>query len=180
MEYISALDIFDFINNERVNNKLNRDKNSGGKANPFGDSYLSGNDDPFSGYLNWHGLANEPDMLILSSDKHYYYDYDDLKGVKTLINQKKLNHIKQLNDFLYNVHSALSPKTNFIGCFSDRSAQKGVSLTSRMFKKIIDFLDSRIEFEFDKKDISRLLEAHGFKIIDMTEINGVTYFLTQN
>jgi uncharacterized protein Smg (DUF494 family) len=49
-----------------------------------------------------------------------------------------------------------------------------------MYKKFINFLDSRTEIEIDKKDISRLLESHGFKVIDMTEINGLTYFLTQN
>jgi hypothetical protein len=100
--------------------------------------------------------------------------------VKTLINQKKLNHIKELNDFLFNVHNLLSPKTHFIGCFSDYKTQKGISLSSRMYKKIINFLDSRIETEIDKRELSRLLESHGFKVIDMTEINGLTYFITQN
>jgi hypothetical protein len=49
-----------------------------------------------------------------------------------------------------------------------------------MYKKLINFLDSRIDIEIDSKGISRLLESHGFKIIDMTEINGLTYFRTQN
>lgn len=34
--------------------------------------------------------------------------------------------------------------------------------------------------EIDSKDFSRLLESHGFKVLDMTEINGLTYFRTQN
>jgi hypothetical protein len=49
-----------------------------------------------------------------------------------------------------------------------------------MYKKFINFLDSRIDIEIDSKDISKLLESHGFKIMDMTEINGMTYFRTQN
>ena len=49
-----------------------------------------------------------------------------------------------------------------------------------MYKKIINFLDSRVETEIDKRELSRLLESHGFKVIDMTEINGLTYFITQN
>ena len=59
-------------------------------------------------------------------------------------------------------------------------SQKGISMTSRMYKKFINFLDSKIDIEIDSKDISKLLESHGFKIIDMTEINGLTYFRTQN
>jgi len=43
-----------------------------------------------------------------------------------------------------------------------------------------NFLDAKIDVEIDSKDFSRLLESHGFKVLDMTEINGLTYFRTQN
>jgi hypothetical protein len=118
--------------------------------------------------------------LVLSSKSHYYYDSEELKEVTTLINLKKLNLIKHLDEFLHTICYGLSPKTNFIGCFSDIKSQKGISLTSRMYKRFINFLDSRIDIEIDSKDISKLLESHGFKIMDMTEINGMTYFRTQN
>jgi hypothetical protein len=49
-----------------------------------------------------------------------------------------------------------------------------------MSKRRINYLDSKIEIETDKIDVSRLLESHGFKVIDMTEINGLTYFRSQN
>jgi hypothetical protein len=137
-------------------------------------------DENFINYLNWNGLANEDNLLILSSKMHYYYDYEELKEVTTLINLKKLNLINHLDDFLHTLCSGLSPKANFIGCFSDRKNQKGVSVTSRLYKKVINFLDSKIDVDIDRKDFSRLLESHGFKIIDMTEINGLTYFRTQN
>ena len=32
----------------------------------------------------------------------------------------------------------------------------------------------------DKKDVSELLEKYGFKVIDMTEMNELTYFYSQN
>jgi hypothetical protein len=137
-------------------------------------------DENFINYLNWNGLANEDNLLVLSSKMHYYYDYEELKEVTTLINLKKLNLINHLDDFLHTLCSGLSPKANFIGCFSDRKNQKGVSVTSRLYKKVINFLDSKIDVDIDRKDFSRLLESHGFKIIDMTEINGLTYFRTQN
>ena len=137
-------------------------------------------DENFLNYLNWNGLANEDNLLVLSSKLHYYYDYDELRNVTTLINLKKLNLIGHLDDFLHNLYDGLSPKANFVGCFTDRKTQKGVNITSRMLKKFLNFLDAKIDMDIDSKDFSKKLESHGFKIIDMTEINGLTYFRTQN
>jgi hypothetical protein len=136
-------------------------------------------DENFISYLNSHGLASEDNLLVLSANKHYYYDYDELKEVTTLINLKKLNLVKHLDDFLHSIRDGLSPKTNFIGCFSDGAAS-GVSKTSRWFKRFLNFLDAKTDYEIDKSDFSKLLESCGFKVIDMKEINGLTYFLTQN
>jgi hypothetical protein len=139
-----------------------------------------GNDGPFLDYLNWNGLANERNMLILSPSNHYYYDIDDLKNVTILVNQKKMNMIKQLNDFLDTVYNVLSPESNFIGCFSESKTRKGISFYSRLYKKFINFLDSKIDIDINREYMLSLLESHGFKVMDMTEIDGVTYFLTQN
>jgi hypothetical protein len=137
-------------------------------------------DENFLNYLNWHGLANEDNFLVLSSNLHYYYDYEELKEVKTLINLKKLNFVRHLDDFLSSLYDGLAPKTNFVGCFTDTRIQKGISKASRLYKKFLNFLDSKIDVEIDSKDFSRVLESHGFKVIDMTVINGLTYFRTQN
>ena len=48
------------------------------------------------------------------------------------------------------------------------------------YKGFINFLDAKIDVDFDKKDVLKLLESHGFKVMDMTEINGLTYFRAQN
>ena len=147
---------------------------------PVIDNVINEGGENFFLYLNWLGLTDDPNLMVISSNHHYYYDFDDFKGVTTLINLKKLNLIKHLDSFIYTVSHVLSPKTNFIGCFSDRNTQKEIGSPPRMYKKIINFLDARIEIELDKKDVSKLLETHGFEIIDMTEINGLTYFRTQN
>lgn len=135
-------------------------------------------DENFMNYLSWHGLANEDKLLILSSKLHYYYDYEELKEVTTLISLKKLNLVKHLDDFLQSIYSGLSPKANFVGCFADRKSEK--SITTRFYKRFINFLDAKIDTEIDKKHISKSFESHGFKVMDMTEINGLTYFRTQN
>jgi len=137
-------------------------------------------DENFLNYLNWNGLANEDNLLVLSSKLHYYYDYEELKDVTTLINLKKLNLVGHLDDFLHTLYDGLSPKANFVGCFADRKAQKGVPMTSRLYKRFLNFIDAKIDVEIDRSDFSKKLESHGFKIIDMTEINGLTYFRTQN
>jgi hypothetical protein len=136
-------------------------------------------DENFLNYLNWHGLAKEDNLLVLSSNKHYYYDYEELKDVTTLINVKQLNLVKHLDDFLHTLYDGLAPRTNFVGCFADRKSQKENNM-ARLYRRMINFLDAKIEVEIDRKNFSRLLESHGFKVIDMTEINGLTYFRTQN
>lgn len=137
-------------------------------------------DETFRNYLNRHDLTNEDNLLVLSSNLHYYYDYEELKEVKTLINLKRLNLVKHLDDFLHTLSNGLSPMTNFIGCFSDVKSQKGVSMTSRLYKRLLNFVDSKFDIEISGRNFSKRLESHGFIVIDMTVINGLTYFRTQN
>ena len=182
MEDILILNKSDLIVDKKVSTNFHRAKVSPErtKTNPVIDNLIAEGGENFYHYLNYQGLANEPNLLLLSSRNHYYYDYDELKGVTTLINLKKLNLIKHLDSFLHTVYRVLSPKTNFIGYFSDRETQKGIGLPARMYKGFINFLDARIDNEIDKKDLTRLFESRGFRVIDMTEINGLTYFRAQN
>ena len=170
------------IASERKVRKSNRESRPAPrqvKANLVPEDLASEVDENFINYLSWNGLVHEEKLLVLSSTLHYYYDYDELKEVKTVINLKKLNLVRHLDDFLQTLYGGLSPETNFIGCFSDRKTER-VSMTSRYYKKFINFIDAKFNVEIDGKDFSRLLESHGFKVIDMTEINGLTYFRTQN
>ncbi len=182
MEELSVLNKPRLITDRKIRTNFNETKHSSEetKTNPVIDNIITEGDENFLNYLNCHGLANEPNVLVLPSKRHYYYDHEDFKGITTLVNLKKLNLIKHLDDFLHSICDVLSPSTNFIGCFSDRKTQKEIGATSRMYNKFINFLDSKIDIEIDRKDISRLLESHGLKVIDMTEINGLTYFRTQH
>ena len=182
MEDISTLHKSGIIGYKKARTNFNGTKLSPERTitYPVIDNLINEGGENFFLYLNWLGLSDDPNLMVISSNHHYYYDFDDFKGVTTLINLKKLNLIKHLDSFLYTISHVLSPKTNFIGCYSDRNTQKEIGSPPRMYKKIINFLDSRIDIKIDKKDVSRLLESHGFEIIDMTEINGLTYFRTQN
>jgi len=133
----------------------------------------------FFHYLKSFNLFKEPELLILSPNIHFYYDENDLKGVRTFIILKKLNLIKDLDTFLHTVFLILPENINFVGCFSDSKTVDGNGFLTGLSTRFNNFLDSRTDHNMDKKDVSDLLEKHGFKIIDMTEMNGLTFFYSQ-
>jgi hypothetical protein len=149
-------------------------------TNPVMESLFAEGGESFFNYLSWFGLVNEPDLLVLSSKHHYFYDCEDFKGVRTLINLKKLNLIKHLDSFIHIVNNVISPRTNFIGCFHDRNSNRRVDFSRRIYNKFVNFIDLKVFHEFDRGYVSGLMESNGFRIIDMTEINGITYFFARN
>jgi len=130
----------------------------------------------FSSYINWRELKKDSSVLVLSPMHHYYYDVDELKGVTTIINLKRLNFMNHLESFLHVMGDILSPNARFIGCFADMKTQKEIRIHSRIYRRLITFLDGRTDIKIEKGKLLRLTESCGFGIIDMTEINGLTYF----
>lgn len=133
----------------------------------------------FFSYLSELGLENDQNMLVLPNNHHYYYDDSELKSVTTLVNIRKLNRIRNLNSFLGTLCSVMSHKSNFVGCFTDNRGRKDVKLSSKLYNNFINFLDARTDNTIGRQDVSKMFEAQGFKIMNMTEINGMTYFATQ-
>ena len=134
----------------------------------------------FFHYLSNYNLFKESDMLIIPPNHHYYYDENDLKNIRTLVILKKLNLIKERDTFLQTLYRMLPPNINFVGCFSDSETLNGNRFLSKLSNRLNNLLDSWTNHDVDKKYISQLLEKYGFKIIDMTEMNDLTYFYTQN
>jgi hypothetical protein len=168
-------------NHLALNVDLNLSTKSG--VNPVMEIVTSEASEDFSEYINWIGFSKEPDLMALSSMHHYYYDHNDMKGVKVLVNLKKLNHIKHLESFLHTLYNILDSKTHFLGCFrSNHSKNNGSMLnqSGKFFNGIINMLDSRTDRSMSKQGAIKLLETHGFKVIDLTEIKGITYFWAQN
>jgi len=150
------------------------------KNSPVIEELIAEGGNNFYRYLRSLNLANDPNILVLSSRHHYYYDHTELKWTNTLVILKKLNRIKYIESFLHALHLVLSPGANFVGYFSDSDSQKGPGLVSMMCKGFVDFLDSRVDRKLTSKGISNLFEANGFQVNDMTMINGLTYFRTRN
>lgn len=121
--------------------------------------------------------------MSLSSTHYYYYDFNDLKNVKTLVNLNKLNNIKSLGSFLQTVVRILPQKANFIGYFKNDTGNRSVFSiyqSAKLFNGLVNYFDSKTEMSLTKKDVSRLLEEHKLKVVDITDINGMSYFCSQN
>lgn len=148
--------------------------------NPSPLKLVADGDMNFYNYLKQIGLNDDPDLIILSARNHYYYGENDLKNIRTIINLKKLNLIKHLDKFLISLKRILPPETNFLGCFSDsksfdRNGSK-INRFDRLVTRFNNFLDSRTDRNMNEHEVAELLVAHGFKILNMSKIEGVTYF----
>jgi hypothetical protein len=136
----------------------------------------------FFQYLKFMHLENEPNLMSLSSTHYYYYDFNDFKNVKTLINLKKLNNIKSLGSFLQNVVRILPQKANFIGYFKNDTGNRSAFSfyqSAKLFNGLVNYFDSKTDISLTKNDVSRLLEEHKLKVVDITDINSMTYFCSQ-
>lgn len=170
------------------------------KINPIYAELADEGQEDFYSYLEWLGLAKKPDLLILTSSRHYYFEVEDLKNVKTVLNLNQLNNIKNIKDFLQTLFSVMPYKCYFIGSFTDNKKQNGL-LSSRkslhhiektdyisepndgawssFLNMLYGIIDSKTSRSLSKKTVQFVLEDTGLKILDITEFNGLIYFCTQ-
>jgi len=138
--------------------------------------------DDFLQYLHWLEMEGETNLMTLSSTHHYYYENDDLKKIKILINLKPLNNIKQLENFLQTVVRLLPQDSHFIGYFKNTDQNRSVySLTqfSILYQGFINYIDLKTDNSLTKREVSRLLEKHKLNVVDITDINDMTYFCSR-
>jgi hypothetical protein len=193
----------DIINNQKINTLINLGASSpylNENKDPFEEMSVEGRED-FVNYIHSAGLDKDPNLVFLSSQHHYYYDAEEMKNVKTVINLKEINQIKQIKSFLHSIFNILPPKSNFIGCFVDNEKINGYELrnnlslshgkdginsvengiTSRIpfLNMVYSIMDSKTNKYMTRSSVSLLLSDHGFKVVNMSEINGLTYFHAQ-
>jgi hypothetical protein len=135
-------------------------------------------------YLKKLGLSGEQNCMVLTPDEHYYYGEEDLKSIQTLVNLKRMNLIKDPDRFLHNLFRILAPNANFIGCFKDKEPKTGnvdhPDKTSGLLNWFVNFLEKKPEHSISRSEIIELLETHGFRIVDITEIDGLIFFCSRN
>ena len=155
----------------------------------------------FFNYLAQQDLAGETGMLVIPSNRHFFYDAEDMRKVKTVVSLKQLNHIREMKDFLKTIADLLPQSSNFIGCFIDNKAQNGFSddysnlagselnqaetydngIESRIpfINRMYSFIDSRTNRYLTRRRVKNLLEECGLQVVEMTNLHGMTYFYTQ-
>jgi hypothetical protein len=141
-------------------------------------------------------------LLLLSSLHHYYYDAEEMINVETVVNLKELNHTKQLKNFLHSMYHILPPICKLVGCFVNNRKQtgfvlntnpedsyykrnlyaieNGIASSSPFLNMIYNMIDSKTNKYMSERSVSVLLGEHGFKVLDMTEIDELTYFCAQS
>jgi hypothetical protein len=192
----------DIVNDKTVNDAYPRIKALGkSHLNRLFDELSDAAREDLIEYLDRMGLINEPDMLVIPSTRHYFYDAEDMKGIKTVVNLRQLNHVREVRDFLRTIVDLLPVRSNFVGCFVDNRVQNGFSdkysnqpreisekaeayengIESRIpfINRMYSFIDSRTNRYLTKRAVTHLLEEGGLQIIGMTDLNGLTYFWTQ-
>jgi hypothetical protein len=198
-----AIEKLDVINNQRIDVRINLGNTSIDlvKGNSVFEILTVEGGENFSGYIELLGLQKDPNLVVLSSLHHYYYDAEEMVNVKTVINLKELNHIKKIKDFLHSIFHILPIYCNFIGCFVDNKKQSGFVLSngptdfhykrnsdaiengivssSPFLNMIYSLIDSKTNKYMSERGVSQLLEDHGFRVLNMTELNGLTYFQAQ-
>jgi len=103
---------------------------------------------------------------------------------------------------MHSIFHILPPKCNFIGCFVNNKKQNGfvlntnptdfyykrnsdaiengIASSSPLLNMIYNMMDLKTNKYMSEKSVSFLLREHGFKVLDMTEIDGLTYFCAQS
>ncbi|MGB8491200.1 MAG: hypothetical protein WCE64_09085 [Bacteroidales bacterium] len=138
----------------------------------------------FFRYLKILGLSGEPNLIVLSSRHHYYFDENDLKSVRVVVNLKKLNQIKYLDMFFDTLFRILPQDASFIGYFSDIKSLKvnGVHLKfiTWLYNRLANILSFRAEHILDENKVSELLKKRSYNMTNMIRMNGLIYFCSQS
>ena len=124
-----------------------------------------------------------------------------MNNAKTVVNLKELNRIKEIKSFLHSHLHFLPQRCNFLGCFVNNrkierytlrinlTAEKKVrnsddvelGIVSRFpfINMLYSIMDSKTDAYMSENSVTLMLRVHGFKIMEMKEVNGLTYFHSQ-
>lgn len=172
------------------------------KVNPvFADIIEEAGQDVFD-YLTRTGVTSKPNILFLSFTRHYLYDSEDLKNVGSIVNFKVVNRIANYRHYLLTMNRILSDDGLYAGCFFDYKTQRqsmmegSHSLLKQLFLFLYRFLNrvipripvlNKLQLLVNHgkvkcvtgNEFKELLITHGFEVIDMLEIEKLTYFVAR-
>lgn len=155
----------------------------------------------FLDYISMLGLVQDKGMIVVSFRQHFFFDAEELNRATTLVNLTELNKITRVVDFLRTCYQTMPQKSNLLGRFIDNKETDRYKLNSSssaftegdysddienailsrvpFINRLYSILDSRTNTYMSKSSVSLLLHDYGFKVVDMTVLNGLTYFQAQ-
>jgi hypothetical protein len=167
-------------------------------ANEAVDKLITEGGEGFYNYVNSLGLSKDSNLIVLSSKHHYYYDSEEMNKAKTVVYLKELNQTKEIKSLLQSHLHFLPVQCNFVGCFINNrkieryTLREVVSLKEKtrnsddvdlgiisrfpFINMLYSLMDSKTNTYLSDKSVALMLGVHGFKVIDMKEVNGVTFF----
>jgi hypothetical protein len=170
-------------------------------ANEAIDKLITEGGESFYNYIDSRGLSEDPSLIVLSSNHHYYYDFEEMNNARTVVNLKELNRIKEIKSFLHSHLHFLPQKCNFLGCFVNNrkierytlrinytagkkvrnsdAVELGIVSRFPFINMLYSVMDLKTNAYMSENSVTQMLGVHGFKIMEMKEINGLTYFHSQ-
>jgi len=167
-------------------------------ANEAIDNLITEGGEGFYNYVDSRGLSKDSSLIVLSSRHHYYYDYEEMNNAKTVVNLKELNQIKEIKSLLHSHLHFLPEKCNFVGCFvNNRKIERytlrksgspkekirnsddvelGIVSRFPFLNMLYSYMDSKTNNYLSEESVALMLGFHGFKIMNMKEVNGLTFF----
>ncbi|MDF1560147.1 MAG: outer membrane beta-barrel protein [Bacteroidales bacterium] len=155
----------------------------------------------FLDYVSRLGLAREQDIVVLSFRQHFYFDAEEMKRARTLVNLTELNKITGITEFIRSCYRIMPQQSNLLGRFIDNKEigrytlnksssaftggdylddiENAIYSSVPFINRLYSILDSRTNARMSKSSVSLLLHDYGFKVMDMTVLNGLTYFHAQ-
>ncbi len=152
----------------------------------------------FLDYVSKLGLAEEQGLVVLSFRQHFFFDAEELNRARTLVNLTELNKIAMVTDFFRTCYRIMPQRSNLLGRFIDNKENGRYKLNNSssaftegdyfedlenaiysrvpFINRLYSILDSRTNSYMSKSSVTILLQDYGFKVMDMSTLNGLTYF----
>lgn len=148
--------------------------------------------------LRRFGLEDNSNLLIIPHNRHFFYEEDDLRGIRTVVNLKPLNNIKSLRDFIRSISELLPEDCNLIGWFTDNrhrydepsgkseddekynereeAIENGIESRIPFINRMYSFIDLRPDHFLTSRSVAALFNDYGLRVVRMIDLNGRTYF----
>lgn len=155
-------------------------------------------------YINWMNLSENYNAIVLPATSYHYHIPEDLEDTEVLVNLKPLNLFEDLGSFLSSVLAILPEYSYFTGFLENYANEKRMSGSdirhdndkikqhvytgedtksngkpSFLRKKMQVLYKNCIKGSLTKEGLKSLLDNSGFKVLDITVLNGKTFFYVQ-